>query len=1601
MQLKPTTSPIPPSSSSTLASAALRPSNLPPLNQAEQKELDTWKERLQPDLGLLQTPPIGSSTPDLTPAKNYVESVLNQVAGDDLKQRGLNVRVELFSGDIPQAALDGDGFQEKVWTKNHPDRPWPIRTWFGVPQDGKPIYRLVVNEGLLRTLNSRDELGFVLAQQAEQLLAHDKADPANEDAPYANGQSVVEPHKMQMGADRDAVQRMAEHGLNPGGALRALDRLFAQRPPEYSVDDGPRALQAAAAGHEQEGLRVALVQTEVEQLKRSGHPSTAKELEPLPGGLVPTGPSLYEKTVQNFSAFQANLSKLADGLGGDQTPAWMFGVATKPPEMRALQDETASREDFERALLGTLDHLNSSNKTEQFKVNAFLRVLLAFKGDCLPDDKPVSAETLSKLSAGLATSPGWNAAPFLASLKRGERSLYRNFARTVQLNPHFQTLAAPLTGPQGQQGWTDLAASAPLNYARDPETSAFTWDKFCSFYTKNQNEGKDNQALAATYNQAVRSYVAAQNPAALASQEDERGVPRATSLTNRLLTTPRLAPVEHETLRKSLQPLLEAGQGVRETHARLRLRPPVAQPEKLDNYLNELFRSEEWGGFSGEFSRDLPTLLLDVARTASSQPDMVTAPGKPTRFEPTLEKRLCESLLSSQDPADRKAVLRTLARHWESDRRIPATSPRRAWTEKAAATLDGPELVELLTKPDLSQHSAVLKQTFTTGWQLKPDDIPDVTTPTLDKLNERAGHKEFEPKKDDYATEGEYMQAMAEYSRRLSTMAAAIPFLATAEARLNLGLLSMLGHDEKLSSTVAGKLDPASFDSILGAAEEAKHRSETIKELGQDMGDENVGSDAGAFLLDGFLAVEGKIQDLDSWYSSFNRTLTVSPGIEEARSGTRKKLSASLAPRLAKLEPPAIQTWLDKKHVLENLTATDASNLIMQTLGDACAPGADPKKLASMVGDLDTKMKLRAEHPAVFSQLRNQIAETARLQPGTVDLVFPPDERSGSEATATFKNQMRGLSGMLAITRGRPSGEQIDTVEYMLGRRKTMPTYLEDASEGQNFAPIAQEIRNVRESMIDADPMERAILANSFLAGPNGLMRSVEGRQAMIDHFMKGIPEKSQELARKVANAVLESQGDADTLAVAFLLAQPPKKKKADGSEDVEQLDMAAILSRLFDSYGVPGIKMKQYLAFTSEFEPFKEAFESAQDAAMPLNHYQTLKLIQGRFGDDWPKDLKVERTLGSGSVNVAIRYKNQKTGKNEVVSLGREDIEETTAYDFKRFTKFLEALTRTPEDKDKFGYALGLMDLIRSSVKLEFDKEAAMKVQKMAFKSYQRKFEGYTVRSIDAHKVAHLGLFMEEAKGRTARKIALENPALYKDAMRRMATVEVGMLRGQTNSGNWWPKATFANPDFHDGQVLIDEPNKTVTILDFGQAVPIDNAQRETALDLLTVIGKGDSAEAATKRLNKRFFKDKPGLTVDDLQDIMKRKDRMDCFIHLLSLISQHGSEVPISAVHWVLGLNRQIALGEKLGQSIHGQVRNMVINHKIGLPLGVYNVAHEAKGIAVRIGTALSHCLGAWAVPKDPMPSMNETVPENQSAPEPKEESWAWRPEQTFLAP
>ena len=101
--------------------------------------------------------------------------------------------------------------------------------------------------------------------------------------------------------------------------------------------------------------------------------------------------------------------------------------------------------------------------------------------------------------------------------------------------------------------------------------------------------------------------------------------------------------------------------------------------------------------------------------------------------------------------------------------------------------------------------------------------------------------------------------------------------------------------------------------------------------------------------------------------------------------------------------------------------------------------------------------------------------------------------------------------------------------------------------------------------------------------------------------------------------------------------------------------------------------------------------------------------------------------------------------------------------------------------------------------------------------------------------------------------------------------------------------------------------------------------------------------------------------LSKESLKPILDRKEMMGRFIHLLSLIAREGGEVPLSSVNWILGLNRQIALGKTLDLPVEKQVKTMVASHKLGLGLGTANTVNAVARSLTNFGAALTGWVGA----------------------------------------
>ncbi|MEQ1877440.1 MAG: hypothetical protein ABL958_12410, partial [Bdellovibrionia bacterium] len=548
--------------------------------------------------------------------------------------------------------------------------------------------------------------------------------------------------------------------------------------------------------------------------------------------------------------------------------------------------------------------------------------------------------------------------------------------------------------------------------------------------------------------------------------------------------------------------------------------------------------------------------------------------------------------------------------------------------------------------------------------------------------------------------------------------------------------------------------------------------------------------------------------------------------------------------------------------------------------------------------------------------------------------------RTTSKLTEEFSSQVRGLSGLVALTRRQPIEDHIHMIEYLMGRRADMPAFLTDVTKDADASlPVTDIVQNMRRRLGGEKEFYRTMIADAFLAGPSSPIETQAEMDKLLSHVMKNIKPDNLELSKTLAGALLRSTGHSKSLALAYIFAQ--KAEGAGGGELTE----SEILRSLFEAYGVAGIKLGQYMAFSSELSDYQKALASLQDSASPLSYFEMLQLVNKRFGGQWPQQLKIVKVMGSGSVNVAIQYWDENDKRHEVVSLSRDEIEIATKEDFRRLELFVQELIATPGGDKKYGYISGLLKVIQKSVELEFNKENARRVQNSALKLYRRQMNGWTFKTLEVYDLKNMGLFMEMGTGSPASKVFNKNREVYSTIMPMMGRIELDVLFGIDESGRPHPVPLLVNPDFHDGQVLIDEATKTVTILDFGQALEITNKQREAAVELLRVITKAQSLSNSVETLNFIFQEmtgvDKDVFSEADLKPIWDRTERMDVFIRVLSMMEGRGFNVPLQIVNWVLAVNRQIVLGEKVGVNVEGQIKNLLRVRAVGLGLETYNRA------------------------------------------------------------
>lgn len=1488
----------------------------PQLNSSDVEEIKKFAS-LNTGKGNLLTPPRGSVKPEIIAVRNYVETIFNELVGSDLKAREVHYIVNVYGNNsmnawVQQMDPNAEGSSEEKWIKAHPDQIWPLRKAWNLPDDKKPIYEIGVTTELLKALDSRDELAFILGHEATHLLEGHTDHSKSSSGAFKKWWSS---QSHEVVADHLSIDKiLGKYELD--AALTSMEKLHPKTNSAMSVDD---ALKAGAGTHHAEGVRISALQYYIEYLRRFNPKASPRTPSEIPASVKLNVYGRQAKVDPKGDPHaRENYFKVIDQFLDNSYPTSDIYSESRNELFDGLFGKPATHS-YSQLLYETFIKIDKSAADKVTKLNSFLKALI-FLG---VNNNYYLYDDLAPWLKTLGTHEIFQITQFILKNSIGENAWtlndYQKLMKTLPFSARTY-IESPLMGnPIGQKIFSQLVKVSPQ------------WRDLLDYWTSLESFDRDGSYEMEKFGKILRLLGEGHFPASplrdlyrkkliddfsqvkdvnkLFSKVDESGLTeygqiRVTSFPNQSSDT------------QNWNQLIQ--------NAKAKYEPAF---QKL--YFDQLVRLFAKENKTSKEKSDISFGLTRLDQKALSEADRMTLQDFYERhIWSTLNPLRQRKGIPNADflhNADLDLVAQLMKKNLQDRPKLlqyvryllVANMPSHLKNKNLSKSAE--DIFKQVTRSLTKNEIFVLSETFSSLEREIWAEVKEMSTRfkarNLDDLEEKI----FELK-----DENEKARLFEKYSswKDIDT-----------NPRVQINLLQLIGEYGGDDLANFGKFNFADLNRVLRnmelSAQIRRFDGMFRVELGIPLASAKI-------LFETFYRNIESIPNFEQQISTYERIVKIAGPAFMPTADQETRIHEVLGQSLRAMKLTSQFQWLKNEMVRKAMGSAYVGETLANYVHEITK--SDRKRLSQEVGRVLSVIPLREKWPDAFVVFRNKLSEKAQVQPFEIKTVFLEDPRTVTEKVDLEGNLIRGMSSFSTFTRAMPPQEQIEMIEFIMGRSTTMPKTLAEYSSGaQDIVDARQLFFKLREEMKFRTPIERAMVVNSVLAGPNGLPANPAGLDLIQHHLLKSISANNKEMALTLLKALSSAEGRNNTLILSYALSQDTQSEKS--------LSEGAVLKSLLDFYGVPGVKLAQYLAFTSEFKDFQAALETYQDAAMPISYYDALLLLIKRLGDKWDPSLyKVIKIIGSGSVNIAIEYQNLKSGKNEVVSIARDEIEVKTKEDFRRFRLLMVELTRTEAQKKKFDFVVGLMDLIEKSVNIEFDKKNSFEIQKQVQNLYRRTVDGWNIRTVDAYSIEGMAIMMEKAPGVGARKILKTDPAMYESAMRAFMQVEYGILRGVNQTQNWNPVPLHANPDIHDGQIMIEAATKTVTVLDFGQALNISNQEREFAIDILRIISRAESTKSAYNLIqkyslllqNKKVYLDK-----SKLESALNKGERMDVFVHTLSVLSRSGLEVPLATVHWVLAANRLIKLGEKVRLSPESSIKWMLGMRKIGLPLSAFNAA------------------------------------------------------------
>lgn len=1513
------------------------------VTQKQSEDLKNWGTRHAKNFGTLLNPPVGTIDKDVRNLEIEIKSIIESLAGDILKNKNIQLIVGIYPDSNPNA------FMAKIDSFKISQSPGvPVLYGFN---KRRPIYELGMSLGLFRIVQTRDELAFIIAHELNHLLEGHVDGSTERD----HQKSWWDSQQREAVVDHLAIKMMlGKFDIKAGlSVMVKMARLY-----QNDVLGRSAGLKDLVSSHHHEGVRISMLQTLIEYLRRKddrAQPEPEVELN------IQVDPRPARNPLRNRNSYEF-MSELV------QIFMQKFIWSHKPPlhselgendkydiEQEATIYKKNSKEEAEKLMNQALDQLDQKQLSGQRRGDALLNLIQffikRFNGSNRSKQSFISDQLRMRLAMSLvqAAHAGWTAESYFKWVLRSKPS--KDFLQDYFSN-YFDSLLSP---PELQKLFFDLSRVnhefnfftrqmirySMLDIQGSPtDLSLMIEMALLGRYLK--GEAKVNYALKDMFMEEVVLFLKSEPfKDHLKKQLAENNV----EIYNIFYMIKRFADGDPE-LKSRAAKIQEA-------------------IDELTPILNETREklADQLG--SAQLDRKKTTAFFETLGLQSSMPMNYSNGGE---FSKAVA-RFADYLINID-------YFLYVANHdSQTDLFLKvAADPSLSRSEKidilrATSALTPPHINWSDDNSDegLQEKNQLLESIFSSipvadllaGFFQDPRGIRN----RVDELFYQNNGRAITARGIQYNRQREELLkanpidkvALEKLDRKISTLEDKHHFLirgrpVEALDASHLSYLTLLGSNKNVSSRIARE---SNFQTLKKILTFLKNLHTEVEDLFRESHFEHpsfragrgqsLSSDAVLVLLDLFHAHQDAIDTADEWVDIYAKIFKMNETALERRADFKIDFEKRFKQLARQMPVEKVYAFLKNDFLLKTFDVEFVTEIARMQALKMLSKATTIEKKAKVIHKVETDLGMISKYPEFLKAFREQLAKDIQVQPHEVNILFPEQGlKINTKSTENFSMEVRGLSAFVGLSRPQPVAEQVKLIEYLMGRQPRWPKFIDEAvAQVETYGPLGDMLRTARMKLAHADRLQRAFVVNSFLAGPSSVLEKPHDLNALLEHMLSAVSAENRSFAFEMAEALLRSQGNMKSIAAAYILSH-----KSNSNSPLTEGEM---IRSLFEAFGAAGIKLGQYLAFTSELKGFSKHLAELQHSALPISYLEAVRLIQNRIGPHWVTGYTVVGILGTGSVNVAVEYIDQTTQKKEsrVISILRADIEAASKEDFRKLNLAVNELIKNDQGKgfsmQRFLHFPGLLKIIQKSVALEFNKKNALDMQNEAYKFYNRTSNGWVVQSIRGHWAVDAAFSMDKAPGISAVNVRESHPKLYEFAMRQLLKAEIDLLFGVGPDGKPKPITLFANPDFHDGQVLIDESKKTITILDFGQALAIDNKEREAGIKLLRLIS-GIENHANTKNVLNEWIMEhgttsSTKFTDDEIEKIRSKSDRMDRFIFMLGLLSQKSAEPSLAATHWVLGVNRIVKLGEIVGYPVAAEVFSLILSNKGKLSLENFN--------------------------------------------------------------